>query len=91
LRAAAAKADISPALLSLIERDLHVPPKEVLVRLAGVLEGDADQWCGLIGTITPDTEAALARKAVENPDFFRTMVGQSGVLTHGRSGRSSKK
>ena len=78
LRHVAAEAGISPALLSLIERDRHKPSPQIIVRLATVLGGDADEWCGLLGKMTPDTESELARIASKDPVFFRSMVRHLG-------------
>lgn len=81
LRSTAKEADISAALLSLIETDKHVPPKEVIVRLAYLLDADVDRWCGLAGKITAEAEESLARLARENPEFyryFRTMIDRTG-------------
>jgi len=64
----------SPALLSLIEQGKHVPPKELITKLAAALGGDADRWCGLVGVLTPDAEAALAKIAKDDPLYFRTML-----------------
>lgn len=75
-----AEADVSPGLLSLIEQDKHTPPKELIVRLAQVLKGDADQWCGLVGKITPNAEATLAEVAKTQPIFFRKMLSKHGSV-----------
>jgi transcriptional regulator with XRE-family HTH domain len=69
---------VSPALLSLTEQDKHIPPKALIVRLAEVLKGDADQWCGLAGKVTPNAEATLAEVAKDNPIFFRSMLKRKG-------------
>jgi len=65
---------VSPALLSLIEQDKHVPPNELIVKLAAALGGDADQWCGLAGKLTPDAQSKLAALAKDDPIFFRSMI-----------------
>jgi hypothetical protein len=64
--------------LSLTEQDKHIPPKALIVRLAEVLNGDPDQWCGLIGKVTPEAEASLARTAKNDPMFFRSMLKRQG-------------
>jgi transcriptional regulator with XRE-family HTH domain len=69
---------VSPGLLSLIEQNKHIPPKELIVTLAEVLNGDANGWCALIGKITPDAEAAFAQVAKDRPIFFRKMVEKHG-------------
>lgn len=68
--------EISAGLLSLIEQDKHVPPKERIVRLAQVLGADPDKWCGLAGKVTPNAEARLARIASDDPIFFRSMLSK---------------
>ncbi len=78
LRKLAAEVNVSPALLSLIERDKHQSSKEVVVRLAMALNSDADRWCALIGKITPDAENQLAKLAENDPVFFRNMVSRLG-------------
>lgn len=78
LRETAKAAMISPALLSLIEQDKHVPSRDVIVRLANLLNGDPDRWCGLAGRVTPELEARLARLANEEPEFFRKLVNKLG-------------
>jgi transcriptional regulator with XRE-family HTH domain len=72
---------VSPALLSLTEQDKHVPPKELIVKLAQLLGGDADQWCGMAGKITPKAEAHLAKMAKDDPMFFRSMINRKGGRT----------
>ncbi len=74
LRGLAKEAEISPALLSLIERDKHVPGMALVVRLAGLLNVDGDYLCALVGRITPAAEKHLAQIAREDPKFFRSMV-----------------
>lgn len=67
---------VSPALLSLTEQGKHVPPNELIAKLAEALGGDADQWCGLAGKLTPKTEAKLAQIARNDPLFFRSMINR---------------
>jgi len=74
LRALAAEVGISAALLSLIEQEKHVPPKEVIVRLAEHLGADSTEWCAAAGQITPDAERKLARLARDEPLYFRKML-----------------
>jgi len=69
---------VSPGLLSIIEQDKHIPPTELIVRLAGALGGDADQWCSLIGKVTPKAEAAFSKIAKDDPMFFRSMLKKRG-------------
>jgi transcriptional regulator with XRE-family HTH domain len=76
LRGLAREAGISPALLSLIERDKHVPDKGLVVRLAALLNADGDYLCALVGRITPRAEEHLAQIARDDPEFFRTMVNR---------------
>jgi transcriptional regulator with XRE-family HTH domain len=76
LRSLAKEAGISPALLSLIERNKHQPYKELVVRLAGLLNADADYLCALVGRITPAAEKHLAELAKGDPQFFRSMVSR---------------
>lgn len=81
LRFTAQEADISASLLSLIEREKHTPSREVIERLASVLGGDVDRWCGLAGRITTEAEESLAKLAIEQPEFyrqFRTIVDRGG-------------
>lgn len=78
LRGLATDVGVSASLLSLLEQDAHVPPNELIVRIAGHLDGDPDLWCGLAGKITPDTEQRLARIAKGDPKFFRTMIERLG-------------
>ena len=66
--------DASAGLLSLIEQDKHIPPNNVIVKLAELLGGDANQWCGMAGKVTPNAEKAFAKIAREDPVFFRTML-----------------
>jgi transcriptional regulator with XRE-family HTH domain len=79
LRNVATAADISPSLLSLIENGKHMPPKEVIVRLAKELDGNVDFWCGAAGMIAPDAERRLAKLAKEEPALFRSMVNRFGA------------
>jgi transcriptional regulator with XRE-family HTH domain len=74
LRGLAAEIGISAALLSLIEQGKHVPPKELIVRLAEHLGGDATQWCAIAGQVTPEAERKLAQIARQDPMFFRAML-----------------
>ena len=67
---------ISAGLLSLIEQDKHVPPKDRIVSLARALGADPDKWCGLVGKVTPDAEARLAKIASDDPIFFRSMLSK---------------
>ena len=76
LRTLATEANISPALLSLIERGKHRPSKEILARLAGLLDADPDQWCGLLGKLTPEAERCLAAFAKDDPRAFRRMMSR---------------
>lgn len=69
----ASKCGISPATLSLIERGLQTPSPHQIVKMATVLRSDADQWCGLIGKITPEAEKWFAQIAAEDPHLFRTL------------------
>jgi len=78
LRAFAGKMQISASLLSLIEQDEHVPPKELIVRIAMALGENADFWCGLAGKVTPEVEKSLARMARRDPQFFRTVLHRIG-------------
>ena len=78
LRSLAKDADVSPALLSMIEHGKQRPSKELIVRLAVLLDGDADMWCGLAGLVTPDAENRLAALAKDDPMFFRNMVARLG-------------
>lgn len=78
LRAFAAELTISSSLLSLIEQDAHIPPKELIVRMATALEEDADVWCGMVGKLTPSAERSLARLARKDPKFFRGMLERLG-------------
>jgi len=83
LRATAVAVDISPALLSLIEQGKHVPPREVVIRLALHLRADPDQWCGLAGRISDEAESSFARLAAEKPEYFRFLRSLvSGVQTN---------
>ena len=70
--------NVSPALLSLIEQGRHMPGKDLIVELAKLYGADADRWCGMVGTITPEAEQSLARVAKEDPQFFRSMVNRLG-------------
>lgn len=74
LRSFAEELEVSPGLLSLIERDLQPPTKELIVRASSLLGQDADLWCAAAGTITPDAEAALAQLAKTNPTYLRRLV-----------------
>jgi transcriptional regulator with XRE-family HTH domain len=76
LHALSEEVGVSPALLSLTEQDKHVPPKELIVKLATVLGGDADHWCGLAGKVTPSVEKSLAKIAKDDPIFFRSMINK---------------
>lgn len=67
-------AGVSTGLLSLIEQGKHVPPRPVIARLAHVLDGDADEWCALIGRITPEAESWFAKLASEKPELYRNML-----------------
>ena len=69
---------VSAGLLSLTEQDKHVPPKELIVKLAAALGGDADRWCGLAGKVTPYVEAKLAEIAKDDPILFRSMIARKG-------------
>ena len=77
LRGLASEIGISAALLSLIEQGKHVPPKELIARLAQHLGGDPTQWCALAGQVTPDAERKLAQIAREDPIFFRSMLDRT--------------
>ena len=75
----AEKLEVSAALLSMIERRNHIPKSELIVRLAKVLDGDADYWCSLAGRVTPAAEKTFAELAREDPEtyrFFRTLAGR---------------
>ena len=77
LRGVAREIGVSASLLSLIEQNKHTPSRNLLVNLAELLDADADRWCALAGTITPQAEAALAVLAREDPEgyrFLRTLV-----------------
>src|SRR5688572_4070172 len=76
LRQLARDLEISPGLLSLIERDRHIPPREIIVNAAKRLGSDSDYWCGLIGKVTPEVEQALASVARREPKFYRQLVRQ---------------
>ena len=71
LRSTARESRISASLLSLIEQNKHVASRQVIERLATVLDADADRWCGLAGKITAEAEESLAKLARERPEFFR--------------------
>jgi transcriptional regulator with XRE-family HTH domain len=66
--------DVSPALLSLVERDRRAPSRDLLVRLARELNADGDYWLGLAGTISPEAEKSLAKLARTEPHFFRRLA-----------------
>jgi transcriptional regulator with XRE-family HTH domain len=78
LRQTAGEAGISAGLLSLVERNLHVPSADIIQRLAKCLGGDPDQWCGFAGTISAEAREHLARIAAEEPIFFRKLIGRKG-------------
>ena len=76
LRGLAGEVGVSPTLLSFIEHGRQQPSKELVVKLATLLGADPDEWCGLLGKITPQAEKSLARLAREDPAFFRNMVNR---------------
>ncbi len=78
LRAFARTMDISPSLLSLIEHDEHVPPSELIARMAKVAGEDPDLWCGLVGKLTPATQSSLSRLGRTDPVFLRNIVERFG-------------
>jgi len=82
LRSTARETGASPSLLSLIERGKHVPPPDLVIRLAQALGADPDQWCGLAGRISVEAESTFARLAAEKPEYFRFLRSLiSGVQT----------
>jgi transcriptional regulator with XRE-family HTH domain len=76
LRTVALDLGISASLLSLIEQDKHVPPKQLIAKLADYLRGEADLWCALAGQLSPETEASFAKIARDDPIFFRQMLNR---------------
>jgi len=66
--------DVSPAVLSLIERDRRAPSRDLLIRLARELNADEHHWLGLADTISPEVEQSLARLARTEPHFFRRLA-----------------
>lgn len=78
LRALAKEIGVSPSLLSLIEHNKQRPSKELVVRLAKILGANPDEWCGLAGMITPDSERRLADFARSDPMLFRNLVNNLG-------------
>lgn len=76
LQQVGAKIEASAGLLSLIEQGKHVPPREMIAKLARLLGADADIWCGLAGKVTVEAEKQFARIARENPSFYRTMLSR---------------
>ena len=72
MRALAKEIGVSASLLSLIEQGGHVPPRRLIVALAETLEGNPDEWCALVGRITPEAEETLAGLAKEEPHIYRS-------------------
>lgn len=70
LRTLAATVDVSPALLSLIEQDKHVPQAELVCKLAAVFGSNPDAWCAMIGRLDPGVESQLVDIARNDPKAF---------------------
>ena len=84
---------VSPALLSLIERDIHRPPAETIIHLAGLFRADIDRWCGAAGRLTPYSVACFAALATKSPESFRFLrdlvsKGKSELVHPFRFGKS---
>jgi transcriptional regulator with XRE-family HTH domain len=74
LQVVSGKVGVSVALLSLTEQDNYVPKPDVIVKLAELLGGDADQWCGLAGKLTPKAEKFFAMIARDDPAAYRLLL-----------------
>ncbi|NIP93694.1 MAG: helix-turn-helix domain-containing protein [Akkermansiaceae bacterium] len=63
LRKVAARAGINPSYLSQIENGKQSPPGEdTIVRLAGILEEDADVLLAMAGKVSSELQAIIARR-----------------------------
>lgn len=70
LRTLAATVGVSPALLSLIEQNKHVPQADLVCKLATVLGSNPDAWCAMIGRLNPAVESRLVDLARNDPKAF---------------------
>lgn len=61
LRGLAGRVQLSPAYVSLVERDQTIPTRETIQRMAQVLDGDERGWLSLRGQIPSEIEGMILR------------------------------
>lgn len=92
LKQVAIAVEVSPAVLSLLERDRRPPSRDLLIRLARELDTDEHHWLGMANTISPELEKRLANLARTEPHFFRRLAEywrpENANATDGRRGTS---
>jgi hypothetical protein len=62
----------------MIEQDQHIPPSDIIVRIAHRLETDPDFLCALAGKLSKTTERKLVTVARKDIKFFRQMIDRIG-------------
>lgn len=78
LRKFADAAGISPTFLSKVERGEFDPPKaEKIMRIAKLLDVDADELLALAGRVDPELNDIIRERPAALPDLLRTVRGMS--------------
>lgn len=70
LRQVAARLDIEPSYLSKLERDEAEPGEALLTKLAKELGGDKDVWLAMMGKVSEDLRAIIAKR----PALFASLL-----------------
>jgi len=78
LRQFATAVGISPTYLSKVERGEFDPPKaENIIKMATLLDADADELLSLANKVDPELEAIIKERPSVLPDLLRSLRGRS--------------
>ncbi len=87
IKTLAAELEIDYSYLSKIENEHIKPSKDLILRLAGALQADADEWSVLAGYLPSD----IVRAASSDPTAFVRFLRRSNFFEHDKKIRKVKK
>ncbi len=87
IKTLAAELEIDYSYLSKIENEHIKPSKDLLLRLAGALQADADEWSVLAGYLPSD----IVKAASFDPSSFVKFLRQSNFFEHGSADARKRK
>jgi len=92
LRKFAVAVGISPTFLSKVERGEFDPPRpEKIMRMAELLDVDADELLALAGRVDPELSEIIRKKPSVLPDLLRSTRGMSDKQLRDLVERARKK